>query len=306
MKNNCYRLPVVHIASALKVALLLSIGVFSCLVISTVVLFLRFVKTTTVRSSDMKLTLVIPLSMLAGCVCMALQLSTVSIFSCILSRVFSSLAQVLCNATILVKTSRLARLVRKEKRLRPVERDLSLSTLVQSLLILLLTAMAALVESAGAAFSSPTIEHQYTETRTVEVCLFPRELAIVSDAYSMSLLGMTVVLAFFTQKLPLNQNEARLLFLASFTQGAVWTVLRPLYYLVRPYNREVLGVLLYLITYVVLWLWLFVPCLYALFFKPHASNILHWTQSTFSCAIGRGLSRREFNVKILASHNLLD
>ena len=267
--RDCYLLPVRNMDQTVKAVLITVLVVYFFFVTFTMLVFFRYSKTSLVRSSDRPLTACILLSMVVGCVSVFLKIIAASTGMCLTGRCLASLSMVVISNSVLIKTSRFARLQFTASSLRKIGTQWSFSITAQLLHLGLVSLPGFVLEITTITIYPPWLQIQYEDDLTYEVCSFSDHAVIAFDVYLLITIGITVCLAFYTRKLPLNYNEANLLFLASFSQCAVWAVLRPPYYLSEPNTQQLVDVVLVFLNMAALWLWLFVPRLYILLSNPN-------------------------------------
>ena len=278
-KTQCIPLPVEQIRDQpiLFGLSMLMVIVCEALFGGTIVLFVRFANSDVVRF-DQKLSLSILLAMVVSTLGCGIHLISTTSTACTASRLLTIIPAMWMSCCVLVKTSRLARIHFITKKLKSsVRRRWSLTTSAQVLAIFGVLLIGLPLELFTIFADPPRIYYSHEADVTLAVCLSSETgvAPILVDTYLLSLIILTVVLAFFTRKLPLNFNEARLLFMESFTQCAIWAILRPPYYLATLPSKEKLDQGLVFLNVIAIWLWLYLPRCYALlvsFYRHKASH----------------------------------
>ena len=290
----CQALPIVFISSSVRIGVFVASVAMIIVLGTTLAVVVFFRKTALIRSSDPFLMITLLIAMIAGFLGGSIHLIHPSAAACIVMRLLDTSSLLSSTVVLLVKTSRLARIQFMSRSFRRVRSSWSMMNPAQLSIAACLFIVGILIE-VGFLISSPVKKgFRYTNTRTYEVCIIPSWLIISMDSYIILLILVTAVLAFFIRKLPLNYNEAHLLFLTSFSQCVLWGILRPTYYLSLREDRNFLGILLVMMHMTAIWLWLCVPRLYAIIFRPHRRNQRRSTVSTlrFSISIRMASGRR--------------
>ena len=270
--RECHVLPVIYFTDEVLIVVWTVVAVFVLAVAATMAIVRRYSNTPLVRSSDRMLTGFALVAMVMGCVGIAVRTVADTVGLCVASRLLASLSTLVLSGALLVKTSRFARIQRSATKCRKTRSAWSFSNKAQVVFLCLSAVPGAILETVTIAVSPPSLQNVYKEDVTYEVCSFSDAAVITVDVYFLVLLAVTVFLAFYTRKLPLNYNEANLLFLASFSQSAVWAVLRPLYYLAEPNTQQLFDIVLVFLNMAALWLWVFLPRLYLLLFNKDRRN----------------------------------
>ena len=270
--KECRPLPITNMDKLVKITLLTANATLLFLVIVTIMLFVHFWESPLIRSSDRLLSTSIFTGMIGGCVGVGLKVAANTRYLCAGSRFLSEFSISLINATVLIKTCRFARIMLRSSKLDKIISRWSFTTPAQILFIALLCSPVLAVEVVSIFTDASSLQKQFEEKVTYEVCSFSDALTVISDICLMTTMAVTLCLAFFTRKLPVHYNEARLLFMASFSQSASWAVLRPQYYLSEPNTKQVIDVVLVYLNMAALWLWLFLPRIYIIVFNPKRRN----------------------------------
>ena len=290
-RSKCVRLPRIAARDSLWSGVIAGSVTMVTILVATLSVLVYFRKTMFVRSSDVALTTTLLLVMITGFLGLGAHILHPTTFACTAQQLTGTLSLLSTTIIILVKTSRFARILSLSAGYQRTHLKWTMSTSAQYVFAFLLLLVGLLVESVSITLSPTTSEEVFTQEATYAVCRSPPWLTITTDAYLILLILITVTLAFFTRKLPVSYNEAHLLFLTAFSQCVLWGLLRPMYYLSKPYNRQLPEVLLVTMHMTTIWLWLFVPRLYALLFRKHrldrqGSNVTWATQSVRTSVAG--------------------
>ena len=271
--TRCLLLPIVHMNSGVQ-GVILAVSIITILLfLFTLVVFCYYIETAVVRATDRLLTFLLLFAMVVGLVASDMHLFNPNTGICVASRMMTRIALLASSIIVLVKTSRLARLTSMMKTTKRARTRWTLMTPAQVLFVLILLVFGLILECVMFGFDYPKPEMDYGESLTYEICVTPVATAIVGDVYLIGMILATAVLAFFTRKLPRNYNEARFLYMTALSQCALWSILRPLYYLASLRNQEIVDISLVLFHIVVLWLWLFVPRLDLLLRRRKVSKV---------------------------------
>ena len=271
-QSGCDVLPKVHPGDVVQTEAAVITLLLMVLNLLTLAVFVHFRKTRLVRSSDFALSVTAIAAIEVGLFSVILHLYLIEEIGCTPTRILALFSLLLTAVIILVKTSRMARIHFMANRFSRSSNRWTMTSAAQSLFIVLILTVAALIEVPLAVHQPTKIIAEHAATKTFKVCSASTLRVVLFDAYFLTIVTLTAVLAFFTRKLPINFKEAQLLFLASFTLCVLWCALRPIYYLSTPHNQELLDLLLVDAHLLTLWVWLFAPRLYALLFRPHRRN----------------------------------
>ena len=275
-RSGCVELPEEHLGVVTMAVVSLCVALMIVVNLFSMGLYVYHRRTKLVRSSDIALSLTALIAIECGLVTILLHLFLVELVGCDSTRLLTLSSLLLTASIILVKTGRLARIHFLSKNLSKRVHRWTMTSFAQGIFIASIASFGIGTEAILMIIRPSKLKREYTSTVTYKVCSTPSIRTISSDVYLLSAVLLTACLAFFTRKLPVNFNEAQLLFLASFSLSAIWIALRPVYYLpasvATDHSKERLDVVLVLTSFVVLWVWLFAPRLYALICRPHRRN----------------------------------
>ena len=266
-QTDCHALPVVFMRTAMLVGMFLASATMTVVLVATVSMVIYFRKTPLLRSCDISLTLILLFVMIAGCLSVHTHLITPTTTVCVFVRLLDTFSLLASSTIILVKTSRLARIHFMSKTFKRARLQWTMMLPAQVVFSIVLISAGVAMELALMNTWPVKQKLAYTTEATHRICSNPTPLIAAVDFYLILMILTTVILAFFTRKLPINYNEAHLLFLASFSLCVLWGLLRPMYYLSEEQDRKLPEILLVLMHMASIWLWIFVPRLYAILFR---------------------------------------
>ena len=268
----CAVLPIVALTTRMWLAVCISCAMMVTVLLGTMFVFVHFRKKALIRGADVILTMALLTMMVTGVVSVVVYLAMPTVRDCALRQLLSTASLLSLTILVLVKTSRFARIIYMVERFTRPRRQWTMSTTAQLVFATLLLVLGLAIQFISTAISPPQTDIVYASDATYEICVYPVWLTAAVDTFLMLLICITTVLAFYTRKLPSNNNEASLLLLTSFSQCVLWALLRPMYYLSKPQNRPLPKILLILTHVGAIWLWLFVPRLYGVLHRPHRLN----------------------------------
>ena len=264
-KTVCTELPVSFGDWTWMLVILSSVGAGATLVVAIILVLFR--ESPIVRASDRCLTAILLISMLVGYSSIYPVLMRPTSFICLLRRLSSIIALLSSTIIVLVKSGRLVQVHFQSRTFRRINRSWSLSTPAQLLFVLVLLLLGVVLELAVMARQPPRPKRHHTPTVTYLLCVTPPYQALVIDAYLAVMITVITAFAWVTRKLPKHYNEARLLFMVSLSQCAIWGVLRPLYYLSSAPTKHTFAATLVILHVTTILLWVFVPRVWQLAFR---------------------------------------
>ena len=261
----CVQLPVEGIPVEVRVVIA-SCGFLMFLAIAgTMATIYKFRLTTVIRASDIFLSMLLLVAMAISLLQETLSMVISDLPLCSALRFLKTLPLLCTVVIIVVKTGRLARLFFIAHHELSHRKRWSLTSPMQLVYMLVLFIVGVVLEVITLQQNPPRKDLIYTQDRTYRVC---SSSSIAIDAYSTLLIVLTAILAFFLRKLPANFNEARLLFMASFTLFIVWTTLRIGQLLSEEQRQPLFEAMLTFFHCLLIWLWLFSPRLYVVLLRP--------------------------------------
>ena len=273
---------------------MLLFSTFAILLIAfTLVVFHLKRRTKVVRASDLILSVLL-LAAMAGGYGSAMVLSVKPTNEqCYVGQLLLTPFYILTTATLMIKTSRLARLARAAGRMR-LSNSWSMNHGAQIFFIFLLTLF-------GSALDATTLLVWAPETDLVDIggnklnliCSFKVGPRLAVDIYITILIVLTSLFAFHTRKLPSSYQEARFIFIASFSSFVVWVVISFAYYLTESESRPLFGGLRLRAYLFMVWLSVFAPKLFRLLTTPRARRSVRsfFNRSARSITFARASTR---------------
>ena len=177
-------------------------------------------------------------------------------------------------ATILVRTFRLARIVKRyrEGDTQLIERLWSFRSPAQLTFILALTLIGILLQAVLifiVKLDMRGTKRINTESTFFTVCHAEIRTDAIIDSYLITMLFLSIGLAFRTRKLPqfrkaVFDQEARPLFFATFCLAAIWLIILVIRSLSSDENEALLAIIRAIGHVSSIWLWLFLPKVYAI------------------------------------------
>ena len=271
-------------------------------ILVTAAVFWRYRKTTIARSAD-RVSMALLLSAMAlSFITPGLLLTPPRIVGCVVQRLAYSIPLQASITIVLVKTSRLARIYFAGIRLMSSRSLRKMETPAQIALTLVLLVAGIAFEAVLIVLMRPEAIEVAEEEYFILLCCVPSKAVIIGDCYHFLLIGVMAFLAYFTRKLPVALDEARLLFLTSESICLLWIVVRSIYYISSEESQQWLNVALVMLNSVVLWMWLFLPRLYIFLFRPARRNQSRMWHSARTLSVTSG-HRDMFSVVVVEKAN---
>ena len=275
-RTECKQLPKVYLDwhHPIGIALVVVVAVCIVLVLVTFVIFYRYRNSPVAKASDYHLMSLILVGMLIGYAVALLQIGRPGEVHCTIAKLAQSPPFIFTTATLLIKTSRLARMAIAAQRMS-FSRKWTLSITAQVIFITVVTAVGVTIDLVLTLTDKP-VSHpmvQKQEKVVFYVCKYNPWKSAVVDIYVIVLILITSIFAFITRKMPMNFNEARHIFLASFCLCAVWGMLAPPIYFSDTKYVAVLHALRLVTHMGAIWLFLFTPRLYIFLLRKHRNSV---------------------------------
>ena len=179
-------------------------------------------------------------------------------------------------ATLLVRTFRLARVVKKyrEGDTQLIDKLWSFRSPAQLIFILALTLIGVLLQVLliFVKLDKTGTKRIYTDSTFYTVCRAEIRIDAIIDSYLIKMLFLSIGLAFRTRKLPyyrkaIFNREARPLFFVMFCLAAIWLIILTIRSLSSEENEDLLAIIRAIGHISSIWAWLFLPKIYAIFFQ---------------------------------------
>ncbi|XP_065185619.1 extracellular calcium-sensing receptor-like [Sycon ciliatum] len=288
-RTACIPLPRKFLDWGDPIGIVLTVAVVVCmsLVIFTLAVFCYYRASPVAKASDYHLMILILIGMLVGYAVALVQIGRPSKLHCLVAKLAQSPPFIFTTATLLIKTSRLARMAIAAQQMVTFTRKWTLSIPAQVIFICIVSFIGITLELTLTLTHTPTVKELYHDDtpHVYLLCDYDSKRSAVLDVYIVILILVTSVFAFITRKMPMNFNEARHIFLTSFCLCAVWGMLAPPIYFSDTKYVAVLYSLRLLTHMAAIWLFLFTPRLYIFLFRKHRNSV-------YADHVGRGSRRR--------------
>ena len=271
-KNNCTIITVTYMShdepTAIGTLLFSSVGIAVCIFV--MLIFISNRNTPLVKATDLKLSLVLIISLIFSYGSSGAFLAKPSIISCGLTRCLLGLCYTLQYATLLTKTVRIYSLFQA---ISP-EKKKFIDSRSSITLTLLLTFFHVLGLIAWVLFDTPTTHVKYNEDIGILMCSDADNSSYaVSLSYSVALLVACVVFAIKTRKIPDGFKETRFISICSYTTCIIWLAFVSTFFFTNNYTVRVLSLCITLsINSTVSLCVLFLSRVYIIIFKPHLNT----------------------------------
>ncbi|XP_066156356.1 metabotropic glutamate receptor 5-like isoform X2 [Euwallacea fornicatus] len=266
------------LAMAISIAGLLSTSI-------TTATFIRFNNTPIVKSSTKELCYLILAGMTLAHASIFAMLAKPATFSCTISRFLPGVAFAMIYSALLTKTNRIARILAGSKKKFPTRRKLLLmSAAAQVMMALLLISVEITIGGAMLYFQPPRVAYSYLVDKTLMECEISLEAIVVPLSCDFLLILLCTLYAVKTRNVPENFNEAKFIGFAMYTTCVIWIAFVPIYF--RGGAKAITMCLCVTLSALVTWIFLFVPKLYIILFKPEKNNRAFFTTAKIRCHIG--------------------
>eukprot|EP00117_Sycon_ciliatum_P039978 scpid27328/ scgid29451/ Metabotropic glutamate receptor 7 len=278
-RSACVALTQQPYAPSFAYVLMALLSITTFVLLTTLVIMIKFFKTPIIQSSDKYLTFAILGMLIALSLSLIVFTSDPPTVSACRFRVLMSSLLTIISTTLFVKTSRLARIsggmsLRHSKFVR-----WTFSNAAQVVLVVVLSSIPFGLDLYSAFAEDHVVKKTITRTGSEPFLILwcrgntaTQGVQIGVDVFLSLIIIATAYVAFLTRKLPVSFNEARFLFLATLTNAMTCLPLSAAIYLVEEAALYIESMRVF--SYILLtWLWLFVPRLYIVLLRPNRNRI---------------------------------
>lgn len=247
--------------------------------------FTKYNNTPVVKSSTKELCYVILIGMAVSHGSVFAILAKPSILSCTLSRFLPGVSFAMIYSALLTKTNRIARILAGSKKRFPTRKPLFMSAGAQMIITCCLVAIEVVINGGMLYYQPANSTKIYLHKRTLLECDTTSEAIVVPLAFDFVLISLCTLYAIKTRNVPENFNEAKFIGFAMYTTCVIWIAFVPIYF--GSDSKVITLCICVSLSAMVTWVFLFVPKLYIILFKPEKNNrALFTTSKTIRCHIG--------------------
>ncbi|XP_017768785.1 PREDICTED: metabotropic glutamate receptor 5-like, partial [Nicrophorus vespilloides] len=247
--------------------------------------FLKYNNTPVVKSSTKELSYIILAGMTLSHAAIFPILARPQMISCALSRFLPGLSFAMIYAALLTKTNRIARILAGNKKCFPSRKRLFMSTASQVVITSFLITFQILISLWMLHYQNPDVAHLYQPDRTILVCDTTPEGVLIPLTFDFFLILLCTLYALKTRNVPENFNEAKFIGFAMYTTCVIWVAFVPIYF--GSDSKVITMCMCVTLSAMVTWIFLFIPKLYIILFRPERNNRSFFTTSkSIRCHIG--------------------
>lgn len=249
------------------------------------VVFMKFSNTPVVKSSTKELSYTILMGMMISHASVFIILAEPTQITCTLSRFIPGLSFAMIYAALLTKTNRIARILAGSKKRFPTRKPLFMSATAQIIITCFLIGIEVFIGIAMIFYEAPDSTFRYHQTRTILECNTTPMGVLVPLAFDFFLILLCTVYAVKTRNVPENFNEAKFIGFAMYTTCVIWVAFVPIYF--GSDSKVITMCMCVTFSATVTWLFLFLPKIYIMLFRPEKNNrALFTTSKNIRCHIG--------------------
>ncbi|KAF2895377.1 hypothetical protein ILUMI_10801, partial [Ignelater luminosus] len=283
----CLRLPIEYVqwfdTQALVAIFFASLGFLTTSF--AFIVFVKYSNTPVVKSSTKELSYTILAGMMISHASIFAILAEPTIITCTLSRFVPGLSFAMIYAALLTKTNRIARILAGSKKRFPTRKPLFMSATAQVLITCFLIGIEVFIAVGMLMYEAPNSTLTYFPTRTVLECNTTPEAVVIPLAFDFILILLCTVYAVKTRNVPENFNEAKFIGFAMYTTCVIWIAFVPIYF--GSDSKVITMCMCIIFSAMVTWIFLFVPKIYIIIFRPERNNrALFTTSKNIRCHIG--------------------
>ncbi|KAF5273496.1 hypothetical protein FQA39_LY07513 [Lamprigera yunnana] len=249
------------------------------------IVFAKYSDTPVVKSSTKELSYTILVGMITSHASIFVILAKPTKVTCTLSRFIPGLSFAMIYAALLTKTNRIARILAGSKKRFPTRKPLFMSATAQILITCFLIGIEIFISIGMLMYQKANSTHTYYAMRTVLECNTTPEGVVVPLAFDFFLILLCTVYAVKTRNVPENFNEAKFIGFAMYTTCVIWIAFVPIYF--GSDSKVITMSMCVTFSAMVTWIFLFVPKMYIILFRPEKNNRAFFTTSkNIRCHIG--------------------
>ncbi|XP_050297132.1 metabotropic glutamate receptor 5-like isoform X2 [Anthonomus grandis grandis] len=285
-KTDCQKLPIKfvqwHDHAAIVAIVFSSLGLLTSS--AALIIFHKYHDTPVVKSSTKELCYIILVGMTLAHLSIFAMIAEPSGYSCSVTRFLPGVAFAMVYSALLTKTNRIARILAGNKKRFPNRKMLFMSTTAQVLIVMFLISIEIIISGAMLFIQKPDVTYFYLPNKTLLECDISPEAIIVPLSFDFFLILLCTVYAVKTRNVPENFNEAKFIGFAMYTTCVIWIAFVPIYY--GSAAKAITMCMCVTLSALVTWVFLFVPKLYIILFKPEKNNRVFFTTTKIRCHIG--------------------
>ncbi|CAG9765198.1 unnamed protein product [Ceutorhynchus assimilis] len=252
--------------------------------IFSITAFIKFNDTPVVKSSTRELSYLILAGMTLAHLSIFAMLAKPKLFTCSLTRFLPGVAFAMIYSSLLTKTNRIARILAGSKKKFPSRRLLFMSATAQVIIALFLISIELVVAGAMLYMQKPNITYSYLPSKTLLECEISLEAIVIPLSFDFILIVLCTLYAVKTRNVPENFNEAKFIGFAMYTTCVIWIAFVPIYF--GSGAKAITMCMCVTLSALVTWMFLFIPKLYIIIFKPDKNNRAFFTTTKIRCHIG--------------------
>ncbi|XP_031350453.1 metabotropic glutamate receptor 1-like [Photinus pyralis] len=283
----CLPLPIEHMqwfdTQAVVAIFFASLGFF--ITLFALIIFAQYSNTPVVKSSTKELSYTILAGMMISHASIFIILAKPTKMTCTLNRFIPGLSFAMIYAALLTKTNRISRILAGSKKRFPTRKPLFMSATAQIIITCFLIGIEVFISIGMLMYQEASSTHTYHPTRTVLECNTTPEGVVVPLAFDFLLIFFCTVYAVKTRNVPENFNEAKFIGFAMYTTCVIWIAFVPIYF--GSDSKVITMCMCVTLSAMVTWIFLFIPKLYIILFRPEKNNRSFFTTSkNIRCHIG--------------------
>ncbi|XP_077291377.1 metabotropic glutamate receptor 5-like isoform X2 [Arctopsyche grandis] len=252
----------------------------------TAVVFIRHNNTPVVKSSTRELSYLILAGMTLSHAATFPILAKPAPLTCALSRTMPGISFAMIYASLLTKTNRIARILAGSKKRFPTRKPRLMSGTAQVVMSGLLVGVEVAVAVSMLILEPARADHVYpSRSRSQLVCDTSARGVLAPLAFDFLLVALCTLYAVKTRNVPENFNEAKFIGFAMYTTCVIWVAFVPIYF--GSESKIITMCMCVTLSAMVTLIFLFLPKLYIILFRPERNNrALFTTSKSIRCHIG--------------------